>query len=135
MSKRDEDIARRRHNEYLRLLPKDKQIELYANHFVDITSDRYILANPSGFLGMGILKEPSDHISEGVNTLSLFGVGLGETPDTSVHPIREVISLDMTRDEAEGYLEVLQEGVKLAEKHNIKRTNEEIAKIEWELKK
>ena len=135
MSKRDEDIARRRHNKYLRSLPKDKQIELYVNHFVDITNDRYILANPSGFLGMGILKEPRDHTIKGANTLSLYGVGLGETPDTSVHPIKEVISVDMTRDEAEGYLEVLQEGMKLAEKHNIKRTNEEIAKKVRELKK
>ena len=128
MSKRDDDIDRRRRNKYLRSLPKDKQIEFYVNHFVDMTNDRYILANPNGFLGMGILKEPRDHTIEGANTLSLYGVDLGETSDTSVHPIKQVINISMTRDEAEGYLKVLQDGVKLAEKHNIKRPNGEIAK-------
>jgi len=128
MSKRDDDIDRRRRNKHLRSLPKDQQIEFYVNHFVDMTKDRYILANPNGFLGMGILKEPRDHAIEGTTTLSLYGVGLGETPDTSIHPIKQVINISMTRDEAEGHLKVLQEGMKLAEKHNIKRTNGEIAK-------
>ncbi len=128
MSKRDDDIDRRRRNKHLRSLPKDQQIEFYVNHFVDMTKDRYILANPNGFLGMGILKEPRDHAIEGTTTLSLYGVGLGETPDTSIHPIKQVINISMTRDEAEGHLKVLQEGMKLAEKHNIKGPNGEIAK-------
>ena len=83
------------------------------------TTGVYILNNPNGFVALGILKEPTDHIDKKVNTMWLWGVGIGRTEDEILPFIDNVLTID----EVKGFIKVFTEGLKVAEKHGVKRTN------------
>jgi len=104
-----------------KLARKEDKIEIFKEAFYKKTTNGYIFDNPNGFLALGILKKPTDHIDKKINTMWFFGVGVGKTED-------EIVVFEdtpMTIDEVEGFIKVLTEGLIIAKKLGVKRTNKQ----------
>lgn len=104
-----------------KLSRKEDKIEIFKEAFYGKTTNGYILDNSNGFLALGVLKKPSDHVTKEVNTMWFFGVGIGKTED-------EIVVFEdtpMTINEVEGFIKVLTEGLEIAKKLGVKRTNKQ----------
>lgn len=113
------------------ILEREFKIRLLQEAFYKKIINGYTLDNLNGFLALGILKKSTDHINKKVNTMWFFGVGVGKTEnEIVVHT-----DMTMTIDEVEGFIEVLTEGLKIAKKLGVKRTNKPVTFYEKEFKR
>ncbi|KKL59106.1 hypothetical protein LCGC14_2218620, partial [marine sediment metagenome] len=101
-------------------LKMTKEIKKHLNDFISKTHDRYIARYLNGFLGIGILNTPTDHIIKGVNTILFFQIGYNEEGTDII-----VISKDMmTLEEAEDTYRIFGECIKKYKKLNRKYKKE-----------
>jgi len=74
-----------------------KDVNKYLDYFFSQTIDGHIIHSLNGFVGVGILDEPRDHLTPKINTIWMFSIGFNH--DAS--EIEEQINIELTVDEAE----------------------------------
>lgn len=106
---------RKRHLWYKTITPEEKatammlvkaitkemsnEIESCKDYFHSRTKDGHIIYYLNGFIGVGIFETPQSHLSEGNNTIWMYGVGF----NGNANAIVENINIEMTLDEAEDH--------------------------------
>ena len=73
------------------------KIDGYHEYFYSRTVGGHIVDYPNGFVGVGVLAEPQDHVSAAVNTVWIYQVAFSR----DAKKIVEIQNVETTLDEAE----------------------------------
>ena len=98
-----------------------KKIDLNLQYFYSQTMDGYIIHYLNGFIGVGILEEPENHLHCNMNTIWIYGCG--HTDDGK--DIEENHNVYLTEDEGRDLLKCLMIALPRHHKYYVRQTEEQ----------
>lgn len=80
------------------------EVKKHEDHFLSQVKEHHIITHLNGFVAVGVLIKPRDHLTPGVNPIWLYSCGSNKDGSKII----KIISATSTVEEAEDTIEVLK---------------------------